>query len=153
MFAFVKQDITLEDLENSETKDAYDDENPLAITKIYKNFVNSIYYSDYPITDFYVKTPRYRVTKRGDDDYIFERLNEKNQSFTKYLEYVFNDSDFVLSTVENPYSFEEYQKLNLVTKDNESQFYRRVINHPNAGVASGLGMAGAGIFLFGPAAP
>ena len=152
MYAYVKDKITLEDLEQKE-----DDKNPFDETAwnpntLFTSWCTTIYKENFPVTDFYAYTPRYRVTKK-DDKYIFERLNEKNQSFNKYLEYVFNTSNFILPEVQNPYGFEEYQKINFVNKQNEGNYYRRVIDHPNAGLATGLSIGGAGLFIFGPAAP
>ena len=152
-FVFVQDDLEEIDLDKEGTKEAYEDETPISANLIFKPFAETYYTKYFPITDFYVKTPRYRVSKTEDDNYLFERLNEKNQSFTTYLEYVFNTSEFVTEMINDPYSFTEYKKLNFVNKKNQAQFYRRVINHPNAGLATGLGTAGAGLLIFGPAAP
>ena len=122
---------------------------------------STFYTEQFPVTDFYVKGPRFRTSVSSASDisgmssknYIFERLNSSNQSLQDYLKYYFNTGDYSATKVENPYAYTEYKKLNLVNKDNESRYYRRVIEHPNAGWATSLGVAAAGVFIFGPAAP
>lgn len=155
LFAFCNPEITEDDLKNdhsyfSNTIIQYCDNAEK------RDWAKKYYIKYFPINDFYIRQPRYRVTEKN-DGLVFERLNEKNQSFTDFLEYFFNEqspnAQYKTTEVKNPYSFYEYKRLNYVTEDNESQFYRRVINHPNMGMASGLGTTGTGVTVFGMHAP
>lgn len=149
LIIFAAQDWTLEDIKEHEKW--FQLAKPLSLnlwlmTPAWKN----IYTEHFPITDFYTKTPRYRMTNIDNHHYVFERLNEENKSFTQYLQYLYPDNNtFTSAIVENPYSFTEYRRLNFVTKENASQYYKRIISYATMGSASNLGINGAGWSLFG----
>ena len=85
-----------------------------------------------PITDYYYYGPVYKLitttTEKDGKEVITgaSRVNAKGQTLADYQAYMEENSGLI--KVENPETYQAYQKLNYVTPNNESSYFRNVAN-------------------------
>lgn len=123
----------------------------------FKDIAKDFYVEKFPITSVEYKGPRYKEsewtwTSWGGSkyDFSYQRANKNNQTISDYIDYwTRTKNGEILTEVKNPSDYEEIQTIPLVTPENESNYYRRVIKAPFWGYAAGAFAGVAGLALGG----
>lgn len=119
----------------------------------FKEIAQDFYVEKFPITSVEYRGPRYKESawtwiandKESRYDFSYQIANKNNQTIADYVDYwIRSKNGEILPAISNPGAFTESQTIPLVTPENESNYYRRVVKAPFWGYAVGAltGMAG-----------
>lgn len=133
-------------------------------TEEYKTTIKDFYVQHFPVTTFNYTGPKYKespftfiYTDANKQEHFYEttyqRVNENNETVQQYIDYWYRlqNGETDLTEIKNPTDYITTYSLNLVTPDNENQYYRRVVKNSFWGglvgglpIVCGLGLGAAG---------
>lgn len=97
----------------------------------------NLYWENIPLTSLWYKGPKYyqvafKYHAGGSSiELDSQRANKSGQTVSEYLDYLIEQEQNVVQSVENPLNYEEYQEVAFVTPRNEYNYYRNILDVAN----------------------